>query len=36
VGLEERNSKTADKTGGKNRIGGHPEKVLEEREAGGF
>lgn len=36
VGLEERNRKTADKTGGKIRIGGHPEKALEERKAGGF
>lgn len=36
VRLEERDSKAANKAGGKNRIGGHSEKALEEKEAGGF
>ena len=34
VGLEERNSKVPDKTGGEIRIAGHEKKALQKREAG--
>ena len=36
MGLEEGDSEAADKPGCKNRVRGHPEKAVEEREAGGF
>lgn len=36
MGLEEGDSETADKTGRKIRITGHPEKAFQEREVGGL
>ena len=36
MGLEEGDSEAADKPGCKNRVRGHPEKAVQEREAGGL